>query len=66
MTPDALRAVVRRLERAGINVRAACPILAAGMMLVLGEMAPEPQGLPYFVLAAILAAYGLFVLWRCR
>ncbi len=38
-------------------------LILAAMMLVLGKFAPEPHGVPYYVLTCSLSAYALWLLW---
>ena len=45
-----------------MNMKAAFLILLAGVMLLLGEFSPAPHGFPYYVLAVVLAAMGLWKL----
>ncbi len=33
-------------------------MMLALFMIVLGDMAPEPEGIPYYALGAYLAAWG--------
>lgn len=44
--------------------RAGIYILAGIIMAELGNAAPKPEGVPYYILSAGLALTGMIVLWR--
>ncbi len=42
-----------------------CSALIVGTILtIMGEMAPEPQGVPYFILAALISIHALVMIIR--